>query len=327
MDVGLADFDRVHAAFAGEETGKREFQLAVGQEENGLAGEVFAGVRDGLSRAGARRISDAGEGFVVDAEFIRDGAEPEGRALFAEGERGLDMARAATGQGSGGIAEEGLQAGKDGIGADAGGLGGTRGGKHADGADAHLGQKADGLIFDDIRKGAHEQEFALIGGRQDRHHGGEAGIFALGERRLDAGTGVIQDADMGGMHLGQAFGGAGEVEFDDLGRAGADEEQLLDIGTARQEAGDFSVELLVGVGHSGQIAFFEDCRSEARLGEDHHACGRLQKMRAGARANHQKERILHLSVQPYDPGEATEHLALTAFLEDRRIATGCGGDV
>ncbi len=38
-----------------------------------------------------------------------------------------------------------------------------------------------------------------------------------------------------------------EIELDDLGRAGADQEQELDVGAALDQAGDDPVELLVGV--------------------------------------------------------------------------------
>jgi hypothetical protein len=127
---------------------------------------------------------------------------------------------------------------------------------------------------------------------------------------------------MGRVDLRQTLGRAGEVELDDLGRAGADEEQLLDVGAAAEEAFDLAVELFMGVGHAGQIALFEDRGAEARLGEDHHAGGRLQEMRAGARAHDEEERVLHLAVQPDDAGQAAEDLALAAFLQDGRIAAG-----
>jgi hypothetical protein len=87
----------------------------------------------------------------------------------------------------------------------------------------------------------------------------------------------------------------------------------------RQEALDLAVELLMGVGHAGQIALFEDRGAEAGLGEDHHARGGLQEVRAGARAHHQEERVLHLAVQPDDAGEAAEDLPLAALFQDRGV--------
>ena len=128
------------------------------------------------------------------------------------------------------------------------------------------------------------------------------------------------------VQLRQPFGRAGEIELDDLGRAGADEEQLADVGAARQQARDLAVKLVMGVGQTGQIRFLEDRGAEARFGKDHHAGGRLQQMRAGARADDQKEGVLHLAVQPDDAGQAAEHLALAALLEDGRVAAAGGGD-
>ncbi len=112
----------------------------------------------------------------------------------------------------------------------------------------------------------------------------------------------------------QPFRRAREVQLDHLGRAGADEEQLPDVRAAGEEARDFAVKLGIGVGEAGKVLFFENRRAEARFGKDHHPGGGLQQMRAGAAAHHQKEGVLHLAVQPDDPGQAAEHLALAAFL-------------
>jgi hypothetical protein len=129
------------------------------------------------------------------------------------------------------------------------------------------------------------------------------------------------------VDLRQTLGRAGEVELDDLRRAGADEEQLPDVGAALRQALDLAVKLLMGVGHAGKVALFEDRGAEARLGEDHHAGGGLQQVRAGARAHHEEKRVLHLAVQPDDAGEAAEHLALAAFLQDGRVAAASGGGI
>ena len=128
------------------------------------------------------------------------------------------------------------------------------------------------------------------------------------------------------MDLCEALRGAGEVKFDDFGGAGPDEEQLLDVRAAGQKAGDFAVELFMGVGHSGQIAFFENRSAKAGFGENHDACGRLKEVRTGARTDHEEERVLHLAVQPDDAGEAAEHFALATFLKDWSVAAACGGD-
>jgi hypothetical protein len=128
------------------------------------------------------------------------------------------------------------------------------------------------------------------------------------------------------VDLRQTLRRAGEVELDDLRRAGADEEQLLDVGAAAEEFLDLAVELLMGVGHAGQIALFEDRGAEAGLGEDHDAGGGLQEMRAGARAYDEEERVLHLAVQPDDAGEAAEDLPLAAFFQDGGVLAASGGD-
>ena len=76
--------------------------------------------------------------------------------------------------------------------------------------------------------------------------------------------------------------------------------------------------------HSGKVRFFENRRSESRFSEDHDPCGRLQKVRAGARADHKKEGILHLAMKPYDARQAAEDFMLAPLLEDRGLGTPVG---
>ena len=80
---------------------------------------------------------------------------------------------------------------------------------------------------------------------------------------------------------------------------------------------DHRVELGIGVGEAGEILLLDDRGGEARLGEDHHAGGRLHQMGAGARADDQEEGVLDLAVQPHDAGEAAEDLALAALAQHR----------
>ena len=82
---------------------------------------------------------------------------------------------------------------------------------------------------------------------------------------------------------------------------------------------DDAVELVIGVGQAGEVALVDDRGGEARLGEDHHAGRRLDQVRAGARADHEEERVLDLAVQPDDAGQAAEHLALAALAQHRRL--------
>jgi hypothetical protein len=62
-----------------------------------------------------------------------------------------------------------------------------------------------------------------------------------------------------------------EIELDDLGRAGAHEEELADVGPAGKEARDLAVEFLVRVGEAGEVLLLEDRGAESGFGEDHDA--------------------------------------------------------
>ena len=168
-------------------------------------------------------------------------------------------------------------------------------------------------------------EFARRRSRQDRHHRREAGVLALGEGGLDAAARIVQHPHVRRVPRAQPLGGAGEVELDHLRRAGADQEQLADVGAPRQQPRDLAVDLLLRVGEPGEVLLLHDRRAESRLGEDHHARRRLQKMRAGAGAHDEEERVLHLAVQPDDPGQAAEHLALAALAQDGGVEAAPGG--
>ena len=118
-----------------------------------------------------------------------------------------------------------------------------------------------------------------------------------------------------------------EIELDHFRRAGADEEEHLDVRPALEKAVDHAIELDIDVGKACEVALVDDRGGKARFGEDHHAGRRLNEMRAGARADHQEEGVLDLPVQPDDAGEAAEDLALAALLEnavDRNIRAGPG---
>ena len=90
-------------------------------------------------------------------------------------------------------------------------------------------------------------------------------------------------------------------------------------GRRASSCADHAVELLVGVGEAGEVALVDDRGGEARLGEDHHAGGRLDQVGAGARADDEEEGVLDLAVQPDDAGQAAEHLALAALAQDRAL--------
>jgi len=129
---------------------------------------------------------------------------------------------------------------------------------------------------------------------------------------------------MRGVLGAKPLGGLRQIQLDDLGGAGAHEEELADVRPARKQAVDLPVDLGLGIGHAGEVGLLEDRGAEARLGEDHHAGGRLQQMRAGARAHDQEEGVLHLAVQPNDAGQPAEDLALAALAQDGGVAAAAG---
>ena len=96
-------------------------------------------------------------------------------------------------------------------------------------------------------------------------------------------------------------------------------------GRRASSSADDAVELVVGVGQAGEVALLDDGGGEARLGEDHHAGGRLDQVGAGARADDEEEGVLDLAVQPDDAGQAAEHLALAALAQDRRVGAALPG--
>ncbi len=192
--------------------------------------------------------------------------------------------------------------------------------------DAEFGEEPRELVLDDVGERADDKQLALAAARHGRGEGGQRLILALGEGRLDAAARIAQHAGLRAEARVEPLGGAREVELDHLGGAGADEEEHPDVGPARQKPVDHAVELLMRVGEAGEVALLDDGGGEARLGEDHHAGGRLDKMGAGARADHEEEGVLDLAMQPDDRGQPAEHGALAALSADRRRAVaGLGG--
>mmetsp|Transcript_18552 Transcript_18552/g.30583 ORF Transcript_18552/g.30583 Transcript_18552/m.30583 type:complete len:243 (-) Transcript_18552:868-1596(-) len=219
-----------------------------------------------------------------------------------------------------GVAQERLGKRVDSAGANAEVIVGAGRRQDLDRADAHGFQKADGLLLDHIGQSTNQQQLPFVGFGQHRDHRGEAGVFALGERRLYPRAREVQHADRRCVALGHPFGGLGEVKLDHLRGAGAHQEQLFDVGAAGQKFVHHLVQLVLGVGEACQISLFKDRRSKARFSKNHHASGGLEEVGAGSRAYHQKECVLHFAVQPDDSRQAAEHLALATLFENRRIA-------
>ena len=195
--------------------------------------------------------------------------------------------------------------------------------------DPELIEKTQKLVFDNIRQRTDDQEMfgSVLGlGRHFGHKCGEAGVFALRERRLDPAARIVEDADLRHMLRAEALCGLGQIKLDDLRRTGADEEQRFDVRAACKQARDNAVKFVLSIDHTRQIALFHDRRRKTRFGKDHHTRRRLQEVRTGARADHEEEGVLHLTVKPDDTGEAAENLTLSALAQDRagRIAVAAG---
>ncbi len=231
-----------------------------------------------------RRLSDSRR---FDAPGGRGSAEPQAGAFGAEREWGGDAGSAPRLQQAGRLGEEGLGEQEQRVRPDRRQLRGAARREEADRLDAHGPEDPAQLVFHHLRQRARDEQRAPGAGRlgrQVRHQGGEAGILALGEGRLNAAAGVAEDAD-GRQAVRQPRRGAREVELDDLGGARPHEEQQLDVGAPLDEPGDDAVELVLGVGEAGEVAVIDDGGGEARLREDHHASSGLQEVRAGARAD------------------------------------------
>ena len=151
--------------------------------------------------------------------------------------------------------------------------------------------------------------------RQFGDDAGEARILALRERGLDPAARIIEHPRPAGMLCRQPQRGARQVELDDFGRAGADEEQQFYLGSPLQQPVHHAVELLVRVRQSGKVALADDRGRETWLGEDHDARRRLDQVRARAAADDEEKRVLDLAMEPDDPGQPAEHRALARIAE------------
>jgi hypothetical protein len=175
-------------------------------------------------------------------------------------------------------------------------------------------EKCRELRFHVVGQRAHHQQRAHVARRHDGGHRGQAGILALREGGLDPAARIAQHSRARHEPGLQPCSRPRQIELDHLGRAGAHQEQ---------QPVDDTVELLVQIGPSGEIALLDDRGRETRLGEDHHAGRRLQQMRAGPRTDDEKECALDFAMQPDDPGQAAEDFALAPLAEHRcRSAAG-----
>ena len=221
---------RLHAEFAREEARERHFELRIGEEEDALAGELEAMARHGLARALDAGRGDGAEALVGDAPVACRGLQPERRAFDAEREGRAQPLRAAALERARRVGEEGLRQQEARVRADrgqvarAGAAAGSRPGR----CRARRTVRRE-LVLDHVGQRAHDQQLPAARrprSRHLRHQRGEAGVLALGEGGLDAAAGVVQHAHRAAMNVCDSrCGRARQVELDDLGRAGADEEQ------------------------------------------------------------------------------------------------------
>ena len=79
----------------------------------------------------------------------------------------------------------------------------------------------------------------------------------------------------------------------------------------------------IEIGKACKIAFINNRGCKTRFGENHDAGRGLNKMRACARTDDQKERIRHFPVQPDNTGQAAKYFALTALLSDLECLAAC----
>jgi hypothetical protein len=144
---------------------------------------------------------------------------------FAKGEQRVKADRAAIFEGARGFAKEGLGEKEAGVRAHGRQVGGAARRKPVDRADAEVFEQSEELILDDIGQRANDHQ-ALFARRVDREfgdEGGEASVFAFGERRLDPRARIVEDAHAVMLRV-QSLRSAAEVELDDFGGAGPDEE-------------------------------------------------------------------------------------------------------
>ena len=130
------------------------------------------------------------------------------------------------------------------------------------------------------------------------------------------------------MALTQALGGVGQIQLDYLGGAGTHQKEGANLRPPLQELLHHPIQFVVGVRQARQVPFPQDGGAKTGLCEDHHPrCG-LDQVGTGAGAHHQEEGIRHAAMEPDNAGEATEHLPLAPFPQQRqRLGASPAGDL
>ena len=80
----------------------------------------------------------------------------------------------------------------------------------------------------------------------------------------------------------EARGGVGQIQLDHFRGTRANEEQSANIRASFQQLGYHAIQFFMTVGHASQVTLPQNGGRETRFCKNHHARGRLEKMRTGA---------------------------------------------
>ena len=162
MHIGLADFNRLHPAFAGQETRKGHFHLAVRQEKDRFAAQSFGRFGDSRAGAGAWSGRHTRKSRITYPKLRRDSGQPRSRALLTIRERRFKVPSMAAQQGRVGFPEERLRQRKDGIWSDRQLLSSGPGRQAAYCLDAQSSEQRQHLVFHNIGQRTHDDQLPRV---------------------------------------------------------------------------------------------------------------------------------------------------------------------
>ncbi len=323
MKIRRPNLRQLHVEFAADKARQRHFKLRVREEEDTLALKLLFMSGQSALCALAGSLDNRLEARVNDAELPGSRLEPKRRPFLAEREVRRNMLGAALLQVAGGVGQKRLGEKKMRIFAEWRKVRTVSRREEANALQSEILEEPGKLVFNHIRQRAnnHKRRRCVTRFcRQLRYERGKASVFALREGGLDSAARVVENADLAGKVMREAFCRAMQIELDDFRRARADEEEHLDVGAALQKAGHHAVQLFVEVCKACEIALIDDGGCKTRFGKNHDAGRGLDEMRAGSGSDDQKERVLYLTMQPDDARQPAEDLALTTLAENRALA-------
>ena len=145
------------------------------------------------------------------------------------------------------------------------------------------------LVFHHIGQSTHHHQlwFGLRGylrvhAGQTWYQCGQAGVFALRKRGFNAAARIVEHSHGGVMNLIQTLCCARQIQLDHLRGARAHQEQHANVGATVQQLVHHAIEFFVHIGQACQIALVNDGCAKAWFSKNHHACSRLNQVRAGA---------------------------------------------